>query len=207
MRKETARLPGFWRFVWLFWMQPFKLHRLLRSVEVDPAEIGWKLLRRRRSSSENWWLVRSGQMLLLITPGVVLAVGLDAARGRHVNWLGAALGVALGVAIGRFLGVASGLFLDVAVGYGVVLGATHDVTLGAVALAVVGLAFGVTGPVTFGRFPDAESDRFHTVFAFFNGFFRIPVYLFEIICQMAVRYWNSMTGRKSLHWEIGGAHV
>ena len=70
MSQETAGLPGFWRFVWLFWMQPVTLHRLLRSVGVDPQQSGWTLLRRRRSPSDNWWLGRLAQMLLLITPGV-----------------------------------------------------------------------------------------------------------------------------------------
>jgi hypothetical protein len=72
MSEETARLPDFWRFVWLFWMQPVTLHRLLRSVGVDPREGGWKLLRRRRSPRENWWLMRQAQMILLFAPGVVL---------------------------------------------------------------------------------------------------------------------------------------
>src|ERR1019366_8833259 len=57
MSEEAARLPGFWRFVWLFWMQPVTLHHLLRRLKVDPAENGWKILRRRRSESDNWWLV------------------------------------------------------------------------------------------------------------------------------------------------------
>src|ERR1035438_9978735 len=100
MSEETARLPGFWRFIWLFWMQPVTLHRLLRSLEVHPRESGWKLLRRRRSPNENWWLVRSAQMLLLITLGAVLAGGLFAARGRPLGRNYVALGMVVGVAFG-----------------------------------------------------------------------------------------------------------
>src|ERR1017187_5864053 len=101
MSEETARLPGFWRFIWLFWMQPVTLHRLLRSLEVDPRESGWKLLRRRRSPSENWWLVRSAQMLLPLA--LMLTAGLFSMhRG------GAALAIlllsAIGFATGRALG-------------------------------------------------------------------------------------------------------
>ena len=70
MSEEAARLPGFWRFVWLFWMQPATLHHLLRRLKVDPAENGWKILRRRRSEGDNWWLVRSTQMLLLFAVGL-----------------------------------------------------------------------------------------------------------------------------------------
>src|ERR1017187_4362235 len=101
MSGETARLPGFWRFVWLFWMQPVTLHRLLRGLEVVPTESALTLLRRRRSPAENWWLVRSAQMLLLTAAGMVLTVGLFAARGGHVFWFAVALGAAVGVALGR----------------------------------------------------------------------------------------------------------
>src|SRR4051812_18914007 len=99
MSEETARLPGFWRFVWLFWMQPVTLHRLLRSLKVDPEEGLWKLLRRWRSPSDNWWLLRSAQMFLLVTPGVTLTVaGVLAERGRPIPWLLAAINDALSAA-------------------------------------------------------------------------------------------------------------
>src|ERR1035441_10073574 len=115
MSEETAHLPGFWRFVWLFWMQPVTLHRLLRSLDVDPMQSGWKLLRRRRSPGDNWWLVRSAQMLLLITLG--LTVSVFAALGRRLDWNYMALGVGFGVAFGMgcvLVDVAVGLALGVA---------------------------------------------------------------------------------------------
>ena len=101
-------LPGFWRFVWLFWMQPVTLHRFLRSVGVDARESGWKLLRRQRSLSENWWRVRSVQMLLLVAPGVLLGTGLIAGRHVDVNWFVGVGGVAIGAAFYLAGGVAFG---------------------------------------------------------------------------------------------------
>src|SRR5258708_4468531 len=113
MSQETARFPGFWRFVWLFLMQPITLHRILRSLDVDPDQSGWKLLRRPRSRNVNWWLLRSAQMFLLITPGVALTiVGLFAVSGRHVNWRNAASAVAGAIVAG----VAGGVSVSVAVG-------------------------------------------------------------------------------------------
>lgn len=209
MSEETARLPGFWRFVWLFWMQPITLHRLLRSLEIDPRQSGWKLLRRRRSPSENWWLVRSAQMLLLITPGVVLTVVLFA-RGKHVLWLdvvsGAAVAAAVGAPLlGAFLGVvvdvpagvALGVYLGVSLALGVAaLGAAVSMAVG---LVVVIAVVGVSGGVVIGEVPEADW-IVGAVVAFFTALSRLSVYLFEIICQMAARSWNSMTGRSSLHW-------
>ena len=211
MSEETAHLPGFWRFVWLFWMQPVTLHRLLRSLDVDPMQSGWKLLRRRRSPGDNWWLVRSAQMLLLITLG--LTVSVFAALGRRLDWNYMALGVGFGVAFGMGC-----VLVDVAVG--LALGVA-EVEVAVVGVALVDLpvsvAFGVAATgvalvvgacvsldvgfgVTFGRGFEAKGKIVDTVITLLPALFRIPVYLLEIICQMAARYWNSMTGRKSLHW-------
>src|SRR5436309_475391 len=120
MREETVRLPGFWRFVWLFWMQPVTLHRLLRSLEVNLSESGWELLRQRRSPAENWLLVRSAQMLLLLV--LVLTAGLFAARDRHVEWFGLvlALVMASGLAFAVLTDVAVGLAVGLAFGVALV---------------------------------------------------------------------------------------
>ena len=206
MSEETARLPDFWRFVWLFWMQPITLHRLLRSLEVNPRENGWKLLRRQRSPGENWWLLRCAQ--LLITSGVVLAVGLSAARGGPAAWNGLTATVAIGVAVGVAVNLAVGMACSVALGVaavaiGVAVGA-HGVTLSRGVASLLGVAgasayFGVVG-VVLGRAAEAEGTSIRTVIAFGASLFRFPVYLFEVIWQMAARSWNSMTGRRSLRW-------
>jgi hypothetical protein len=217
MSEETARLPGFWRFVWLFWMQPITLHRLLRNLEVDSEQSGWELLRRRRSPSENWWLVRSAQIFLLITLGAVLSVGLFAEAGKYADWLGVAVGAAVGVAFGVALNLALGVALAGAFLVSVVLGVSPGVafnlairsTLARALLGASGIAFGLVAGsvsagvvlgVTGGRVPEAKGSIVRTVIVFFTAISRIPVYFFEIIAQMAARYWNSMTGRRSLHW-------
>src|ERR1035438_9079555 len=209
MSGETARLPGFWRFIWLFWMQPVTLHRLLRSLGVHPRESGWKLFRRRRSPSDNWWLVRSAQMLVVVTSGVVMTFGLFALRGRQ-QWLGASVGVAVGaavvsgaifeVALGVALGMALGVYTVCVAPLGVVVGPVGAAIGAAIGSATLGVSFGVSLGVISGRVPEAEGYSVRTVIAFFTALFRIPVYLFEVIAQTAARYWNSMTGRKSLHW-------
>src|ERR1035438_8651272 len=183
--------------------------RSLRSLEVHPRESGWKLFRRRRSPSENWWLVRSAQMLVVVTSGVVMTFGLFALRGRQ-QWLGASVGVAVGaavvsgaifeVALGVALGMALGVYTVCVAPLGVVVGPVGAAIGAAIGSATLGVSFGVSLGVISGRVPEAEGYSVRTVIAFFTALFRIPVYLFEVIAQTAARYWNSMTGRKSLHW-------
>ena len=69
MSEPTVQAPGFWRFVWLFFMQPVTLHRLLRGAGIDPKENLWGFWRKRRSLQSTWFLVRSAQTLLVLTPG------------------------------------------------------------------------------------------------------------------------------------------
>jgi len=107
-------LPGFWRFVWLFWMQPITLHRLLRGIGVNPEESLWKILRRSRSPQEDWWLLRSAQAMLIFVPGTSVAVAaILSAFGQDVRWgllaVIMAVFVAGGVVFGTAIGVASGV--------------------------------------------------------------------------------------------------
>jgi len=197
-------LPGFWRFVWLFWMRPVTLHRLLRRVGVNPIESGWKLLRRRRSRSENWWLLRSLQMLLLVAPGVGLIVSLFPTRAAWPVALGMALGLA---ALGPAVPVPLSAVVIVVAAYvaavvvqeaaGAVVGAAVGAIVGgAVGMAALGAAYCVAG----GRVPEAQGYSFDAVFTFSSALSRLPIYLFETICQTAARYWNSLTRRSSLRW-------
>src|SRR5438552_1712915 len=104
MSEGGVRLPGFWRFLWLLFMQPITLHRLLRSVSIKPEDSVWKLLWRQRSREENWWLQRSTQTVFLFTPAVVLLSSLLAfAAGAHIDWLIRAMGVTLGVTLSAAL--------------------------------------------------------------------------------------------------------
>jgi hypothetical protein len=107
MSQTTAPLPGFWRFAWLFWMQPITLHRLLRSLDIDPRASGWKLFQRRRTLNESWWFVRLLQMLLLITPVAILAVtgSFAVSGGPFMSKVAAVVGVLFGAAMGWVAGL------------------------------------------------------------------------------------------------------
>ncbi len=224
MSPTTAGLPGFWRFVWLFWMQPITLHRLLRGVGLNPMESGWKLLRRTRSPQEAWWLLRSAQMILILSPGTTGAVAaLVAALGQHVNWLGVACGWAVGWAVGLafeavlVLAVAGSVVGSVSIGLavgvvgrmvvgtfgttpGVVSKAAFVMTVvGAVVFNLVYIAGPVALEVARGVSPsdDIVGNRF---VAFFEGLFRIPFLLIETIVETTAHYWNASTGRRTLRW-------
>ena len=211
MSGETARLPGFWRFIWLFWMQPVTLHRLLRSLGVHPRESGWKLFRRRRSPSDNWWLVRSSQMCLITAVALVLTVGLFAAPVSLIRWLAVlalilvGTGVVVDVAFGMatLCGVGVGLSaLGAAVGFAAPGASTVGKNaIGAAILLPVfwGVATGLLIGVNLGELLETE-DRVSAIFAFPVALFRLPFYVLEIVGQAAARCWNSMTGRKSLRW-------
>lgn len=200
-------LPGFWRFVWLFWMQPIALHRLLLIVGVDPRESGWKLLRRSRSSQENWWLLRSAQAVLVLTPGAAVAVAsVLAALGRHVSWLGAAFGVALGVTIGVAVSVTLGAITVVALGaFGGVIrftlagGVAAGAAFGVIASVAIGVGFGRAVEVADGSGERGGSGVI-AIATFLAALIRIPVFILETTLQTAARYWNSITGRRTLHW-------
>ena len=93
-------LPGFLRFVWLFFMQPITLNRLLKSLGIDPDESGWKLLRKNRTAAEVWWLKRSTQTLGLSPLFAVVIAAACQTAGLHVDWYLVVVGVAFGVAGG-----------------------------------------------------------------------------------------------------------
>lgn len=44
----AAPLPGYWRFVWMFFMQPISLHHALCSAGIDEPNIAGRQWWRRR---------------------------------------------------------------------------------------------------------------------------------------------------------------
>ena len=58
--------PRFWRFAWLFFMQPLTLHRFLKGWRVDGDESALSLWRRRHelNEAERWWIGASARLLL-----------------------------------------------------------------------------------------------------------------------------------------------
>ena len=105
--------PGFWRFVWMFWMQPFLLHEELTRFGVDPDDSGWALWKGGGASRQH---ARHCLLMLLgVLPLVLAGWWLAAAVGYAVDWPGVAVGVALGVAVGVAGGVAFGVALVLSV--------------------------------------------------------------------------------------------
>ena len=44
----AEQMPGYWRFVWMFFMQPLTLHERLKACGIAEPEIrGWNWWRRR----------------------------------------------------------------------------------------------------------------------------------------------------------------
>src|ERR1022692_964793 len=115
VNQATQGLPGFWRFAWLFLMQPVTLGRLLRGVGVDPRESLRTLLRRRRSPAENQWLLPSAQLLMFLLPTAAIL----SRRLSPVSWRDLALVLplaALGAVLLALENVGLGVYSGIAVG-------------------------------------------------------------------------------------------
>ena len=212
MSPGSGGLPGSWRFVWLFFMQPITLHRLLKSLEVDPRVSLWKLLRRPRSTSENWWLKRLAQVILLGSPGFGIAIALiTLAAGFPVSWplvpILAGLGVVSAVAFGGLGGLSYGTAFGAAVGAGsgtagaVAIGVAHRMGAGEAAYVVLvavasALPSAVASDVSFGVVHGGAGGWL----AVLGAPLRLLVLAAEIPLQAFARYWNAITGRKTLHW-------
>ena len=216
MSAADAPLPGFWRFVWMFFMQPITLRRLLGGVGVDPFSMVLGLSRGRRSSHEDWWLLRSAQAMLMFGPGTAVASeAILAAFGQHVNWVRTAYGVALG----ELIGLAGGAFVCIAFGLPVVIVA--GLVVGAInhLYGDRGMTFSIAiicASVSLLRYwsdysralvpaGTLEQDRLYTVLfllplKFLDGSLRMPIFLIEAVIGTAARYWNAGTGRRTLHW-------
>jgi hypothetical protein len=150
-----SKLPGYWLFVWMLFMQPIRLHHLLRACGVDdPGAPMWRLWRRDRASGvTRAYLERMLFVLVALTPLVAgAASGILWTLGLPVSWDRVAAGVAAGAALGMALGIALGVAAGVAAG--VVFGVAAGVALGMdVVLAFVmanGMALSVAGGMALG---------------------------------------------------------
>ena len=154
---SSKNLPKFWRFIWMFWMQPISLHYRLKAVEIDPeASFPSLLMPSDNRENNRQYLYYQTLLLGILMPSVVFfSLFLLQLQGFDINWNKVALGVAVGVA----LGVAVGVALEVALGvaFGVAEGVALGVALGVDALGVdafgvdaLGVAFGVALGVALG---------------------------------------------------------
>ncbi len=151
---EIPPFPGFWRFVWMFWMQPMTLHRVLRERGIEPNDRFFQLWRLGATNpSARRYLGLAVQTLLGMVCGVMPALafggaGLLALAGFDVPWEKVAFNVAFGVAGGVAVGVAFGVAGGVA--FGMAFGVAFCMAFGVGVGVAFGVAFGVTGGVAIG---------------------------------------------------------
>lgn len=146
---ETAPLPGYLRFIWMFFMQPISLHRQMKAGLVHKVQLQY--------------LARGACLLFVASPFAVALIGLICELlWFEWNWKFSAFGSAAGMVAGVFTGIASGLGDGPAerLAYGVAAGVAFQVafavTLGAApgigdgvpslaaVVAILGAPFGVT---------------------------------------------------------------
>lgn len=165
-----AKMPGYWRFVWMFWMQPVSLHYCLRGCGVDRPEIsGWGWWRNRTTLGSAYRQYMARLLLILCLTPAVLAIAWVAAIVLHdqaplsnlirtVAWSvaiglacsyapGVPPGVASSVAFGSAFGVLASLQIDLPVGW------IGDIIFG----VLVGATTGVAGSVAGGLVRNVES--------------------------------------------------
>jgi len=188
VNQSAEGLPGFWRFAWLFLMQPITLGRLLRGVGVDPLEPLWKVLRRQRSPADSWWLLRSAQLALLSLPTTAVPKLL---RLSPLSWRDLAL-VMLFVALMVFLlalttDMGVGVYSDIVVGAAGVLAGSLGLVRGfvvmlAAVIVVLPMAF------VFGR----------GAFMWIASLVRVPLSPLELILETLARAWNTIARHSTL---------
>ncbi len=156
---SNQTLPGYWRYMWLFWMQPLLLHRILVDAGIDPFASVYDLRQRGelKSSVVQEWQKRNGFMVFMTYPllGALLFFirtfdyDVDFSEAFLHLTIAVAVGVGVGVAFSVGVGVAVGIGVGVAtgVGFGVAYGMGLSPVAGAVAFGV-GLCVGVG--VTYG---------------------------------------------------------
>ena len=97
---SPPELPGFPRWVWMFFMQPIRLNRLLRGLDIPPDAPAWRLLR----TGDGDRSLRRAYVARMLATLVVLPATIIA--GTLLVWYGptdlfpasAIVGVAVGVA-------------------------------------------------------------------------------------------------------------
>ena len=164
MNAQEPKLPGFWRFLWMFWMQPVHLHHRLKACGITKPDASiWTLWRTagpcqaiRRAYVRRMLGILLGSTLVASLALVGVAGGFGFPVDIVKMAVGVAVGVAAGVAVGVAVGVAGGVAFGVAIGvaWGMAIGVAWGMAIGVgggVAFGVAwGMAIGVAGGVTFG---------------------------------------------------------
>ena len=127
----VATFPKFWRFAWMFFMQPVSLNRILRAHNVEPGLSLPALWRQERQNPAcRQYLRYSVWMMLGLVPAWSLGLQL-LTRVINGDW--------------KYMGHDS-----ISVAWGVVVGVSCGLALSWVANTATGLAFGVAWGATWG---------------------------------------------------------
>lgn len=171
MTEDRPPLPGYWKFLWMFWMQPVTLHRRLKECGIErPGMPGWRLLYLvlRGGTIERSYLMRIvGVLAFMCALAVVILVSMrggDIIVGDCASVFAqtVALGIGAGITISFATGVAAGAAGGIALGIAeviaenagainitlaVAIGAAFGVTFGIVLSIGLGIVFGSPGSV------------------------------------------------------------
>ena len=147
------QLPGFWKFCWMFWMQPILLHQRLKECGIDEPDASAIRLWRVDDSHHpmrRQYVVRLAAMLIVISLIDLIAIAGSAVCRGGVGYENLGIGIlALATAIGvtTFSSVAFGVAFGVPFLVGIVIADAigGDVAYRAASAAALGTTFGVVG--------------------------------------------------------------
>ncbi len=112
-----ARLPGYLRFVWMFFMQPVSLHHRLKACGIEEPDASGRVLWRELAGVPELrrdHLGRIAATLALAAPTAAAVTWLLSFVGMAADWRYAVFGVTFGVAIGVAGGAGQNVFIGVA---------------------------------------------------------------------------------------------
>ncbi|MGH8593963.1 MAG: hypothetical protein ACREV3_08925 [Gammaproteobacteria bacterium] len=194
---ETNRpgLPGYWRMLWMLFMQPVTLGRWLKACEIkQPDDSAWRLWREPGAyqSVRRAYIGRMFSFLFFVAPVVVIATAFLLYTGGIPvdSWIVVG-GVVCGVALGVALGVGAGVALGVSAGVGVALGVALGVSMGVAAGVVLSVSVGVSSGVGAGVFGGV---------AFIVTFLRIPLYPLETLLELILYLVETLSPRSTLRY-------
>jgi hypothetical protein len=156
MNQTSTRMPGYWQFLWMFFMQPLTLHqRLLDCGLDDPGMSAGEWWKQRHALGKNHTLYVMRLLFVLIMLLGLFAVGckiINLTLMLHLPLFKIMLGLAVGVALAGVVGVAVDMAFGVVVGVmgGMAGGVVGALTGGLVSGLAIGVVGGVMGGFAFG---------------------------------------------------------
>lgn len=164
LRRNINEIPGYWRLLWMLFMQPIQLRQCLESCGIhffDHSLLGLNQISGTQSYIQLVYLRRLALLVFTVIPiGALLVTGCLWLVGYPISWLHVVQGIVLGISTGTAFGIIGSVAFGVSgsatfgTALGIVLGvfgvtgftAPGGLTVGILA----GLAFGSTLSVVFG---------------------------------------------------------